>query len=114
MLTTAAVEKRLRLVFAAHVVRFGKLKKPTLAVVTMDAGKAVITLPRGYDDYMTLMMLLHELMHFAMPGELAAWGEWEEDMLERVAEPRLMQWIVGHPRAYAWWLKNLRALREAK
>jgi hypothetical protein len=112
MLTTPAVEKRLRLLFANSVVRFGKLKRPTLACTTMEAGKHVITLPDGHDDFYTLRVLFHELIHLALPGELAAFGTWEESIIERVAEPELMHWITGRPRVQAWWLKQLSALRE--
>jgi len=109
-----AVERRLRGALSSSVVRFRKLKNPTFACVTMDNGKAVITLPRGFDDDYILRTLLHELMHFAMPGELAAWGSWEEDILERVVEPNLMRWIVGQPRIHAWWLRKLTQLRGQK
>ena len=108
------LERRMRLLFSASVVRFGKLKKPTFACVTMENGKAVITLTDGFDDDYTLRTLFHELVHLAMPGELSSWGSWEEDILERVVEPNLMRWIVGRPRIHSWWLRQVADLRGAK
>ena len=113
-MTTATVERRLRLLFANSVVRYGKLKRPTFACVTMENGKHTITLPRGQDDDYLLRTLFHELMHTAMPGELAAFGSWEERILERVAEPLLMEYVTSHPRVHAWWLKRLRTIEGGK
>lgn len=106
------LESRLRLLFAASRVKFGPLKG-CLGHTTMDAGNVVITLAPGYDDDYTLRTLLHELTHKAMPGELAAWGSFEEDIITRVVEPRLMFWLNEHPRRHAWWIKQLAAAREA-
>lgn len=112
-MTTATLERRLRLLFDSSTVRFAKLKDPTIASVDMDYGKVVITLPPGYDDDYTLRLLFHELVHMAMPGELSAMGEWEEDILRRVAEPKLMELMLKRPRRHEWWLKRLRTIREA-
>lgn len=111
-MTTATLERRVRLLYDASTVQFGDLKAST-ACTTMDSGRAVITLPRGFDDYYTLQILLHELVHLAMPGQLAAWGTWEEDILVRVAEPNLMHWLVEHPKRHSWWIKRLAVLRDA-
>ena len=110
-MTTATIERRLRLLYDATRVQFGDLKAST-ACTTMDGGKAVVTLPHGYDDYYTLQILLHELVHLAMPGQLAAWGTWEEDIVVRVAEPNLMHWLTEHPKRHEWWVKRLCKLRE--
>jgi hypothetical protein len=108
----SVLERRLRLLFAACKVKFAK-RKTSFADVLMDAGTVVITLPPGYDDDYTLRTLLHELTHKAMPGELAAWGAFEEDIIMRVIEPRLMHWLNEHPKRHSWWLKQLSRAREA-
>jgi hypothetical protein len=109
------MERRLRLMFDASSVRFGRLKSPNdVAQVHMDYGKHVITLPPGYDDDYTLRLLFHELLHIAMPGELSALGDWEEEFLRRVAEPKMMDQMLRSPRSHEWWLKRLRTMREAQ
>lgn len=104
------IERRCRLLFDSCRVQFGSLKTSS-ACTTMDAGRTVVTLPHGFDDDYTLRTLLHELVHLAHPGELAALGGFEEDFLNRVIEPRLMFWLVGKPRRHAWWVKRIRDLR---
>lgn len=108
------LEKRLRWAFDCSAVRWKKPRKEQFARVDADAGKKVITLPEGHDDDYTLRTLFHELCHVAIPGELGAFGKFEEDIILRVLEPRMMEWLVGHPRCHSWWLKKLRELREAE
>jgi len=105
------LERRLRLLFDNCEVRFGPVKGG-VGQTTMDAGKVVVTLPTGYDDDYTLRVLIHELTHHAMPGELAAWGAFEEDILNRVVEPRMMFWITERARTHQWWVKRLNQAKE--
>lgn len=108
----ASLEKRLRFAFECSTVVWSKPKDEQFAAITADAGRKVIYLPPGYDDDYTLRTLFHELAHVAMPGELGALGDFEEDILLRVIEPRIMQHLVERPRKHAWWLKKLREVRD--
>lgn len=105
------LEARLRLLFEASTVRFRKLKR-AYAQITMDAGTSTITLPLGYDDDFTLRLLLHELSHKAMVAELAALGDFEEDFINRVIEPRMMLWLSHRKKSLAWWLRRLKQARD--
>jgi hypothetical protein len=107
------LEKRLRWAFECSTVVWKKPKADQFARVTADAGKKLILLPTGYDDFYTLQTLFHELAHVAIPGELGAFGDFEEDILMRVIEPALMNHLTECPRKQAWWLKRLRDLRES-
>lgn len=109
----ARLEKRLRFAFECSTVRWKHPKAEQFASVVADAGNKVIELPPGYDDDYTLRTLLHELCHVAIPGELGAFGDFEEDILMRVLEPRLMSHLVERPKKHSWWLKKLREVREA-
>ena len=104
----AALEKRMRFAFECSTIRWAKPKDEQFAAVTADAGKKVILLPPGYDDDYTL----RALCHVAIPGELGAFGVFEEDILMRVLEPRLMHHLVERPRKHAWWLRKLREVKE--
>ena len=106
------LEKRLRFAFECSTVRWANPKDEQFAAITADAGKKVIYLPPGYDDDYTLRTLFHEIAHVAIPGELGAFGDFEEDILMRVIEPRLMHHLTECPRKQAWWLKKLREARE--
>ena len=108
------LEKRLRWAFECSTIVWRKPKSDQFARVTADAGKKLIVLPPGYDDDYTLRTLLHELTHVAIPGELGAFGDFEEDILMRVLEPRIMQHLVECPRKHSWWLKKLRESMEGK
>jgi hypothetical protein len=105
------LEKRLRFAFECSTVMWANPKDEQFAAITADAGKKVIYLPPGYDDDYTLRTLFHELAHVAIPGELGAFGEYEEDILLRVLEPSLMQHLVERPRKHAWWLRKLKGVR---
>ena len=102
------LEKRLRYAFECSQVVWKKPVKGRFAQVTADSGKKVIWLPPGYDQFYTLQTLIHELCHVAIPGELGAFGSFEEDIIMRVIEPAMMNWLTEHPRSQAWWLKKLR------
>ena len=106
------LEKRLRFAFECSTIRWAHREDDQFAAVTADAGKKVIYLPPGYDDDYTLRTLFHELCHVAIPGELGAFGVFEEDILMRVLEPRLMNHLVERPRKHAWWLRKLREVRD--
>ena len=108
----ARLEKRLRWAFDCSTVRWKTPRDEQFAAVTADAGEKVIVLPPGYDDDYTLRTLLHELCHVAIPGELGAFGTFEEDILLRVLEPRLMAHLVDKPRKHSWWLKQLAKTKE--
>lgn len=111
MSMSSALERRLRLLYNNVNLRFGVVKGG-VGMAVMDAGKVTITLPLGYDDDYTLRVLIHELTHHAMPGELAAWGAFEEDILNRVVEPRMMFWITERAKTHAWWVKRLNQAKE--
>lgn len=102
------LEKRLRWALDCSIIVWRAPKKNQFARVTADAGKKVIELPPGHDDFYTLRTLLHELCHVAVPGELGAFGDFEEDVIERVLEPRLMDYLLRNPRKQEFWLKKLR------
>ena len=105
------LEKRLRFAFDCSTVVWKKPKADTFASVTADKGTKVVYLPPGYDDDYTLRTLFHELCHIAIPGELGSFGDFEEDIIMRVLEPRLMAHLMDCPRKHAWWLKKLREVR---
>jgi hypothetical protein len=114
------LEKRLRFQLECSTIVWKKPKSSAFASVTADAGKKRIVMPlahplgKSYDDWYLLQTLFHELAHVAVPGELGAFGNMEEDVLERVIEPRLMAWVVKRPRIHAWWLRKLREAKDAK
>jgi hypothetical protein len=107
-MTPASLEKRLRFQMDCSTVRWKHPKTERFASVVADKGMKSIELPPGYDDHYTLRTLFHELCHVAIPGELAAFGKFEEDILERVLEPRLMAYVLERPRVHEWWLKKLK------
>jgi hypothetical protein len=112
-LNESRLEKRLR--FALDCTKVVWRKEPFrshFAQVTADKGNKVVVLPLGHDDDFTLRTLFHELCHVAIPGELGAFGAFEEDILERVLEPRLMEHLLNRPRKHSWWLKKLAETRE--
>lgn len=111
-MNAARLEKRLRYAFECSSIVWKKPKNEQFAAVIADAGGKTIYLPPGYDDDYTLRTLLHELCHVAIPGELGAFGDFEEDILMRVLEPALMDYLVNHPRSHSWWLRKLREARE--
>ena len=110
-MNAARLEKRLRYAFECSSIVWQKPKRNQFAAVVADAGGKVIYLPPGYDDDYTLRTLLHELCHVAIPGELGAFGDFEEHILERVLEPQLMDHLTACPRKHAWWLRKLREAR---
>ena len=107
------MEKRLRFAYECSTIRWKHPKDDQFACVTPDAGKHLIELPPGFDDDYTLRTLIHELCHVAIPGELGAFGTFEEDILMRVLEPRMMHHLIERPRKHAWWLNRLKEAREA-
>jgi hypothetical protein len=106
------LEKRLRFAFECSTIVWAAPKHDQFAAVLANAGEKTIYLPSGYDDDYTLRTLFHELCHIAIPGELGAFGVFEEDILLRVLEPRLMHHLVERPRKHAWWLRKLQEVRE--
>lgn len=108
------LEKRLRFALKCSRIRWRKASPNRFASVEPNGGIAVIHLPPGHDDDYTLRTLLHELMHVAIHAELGSFGAFEEDIMIRVLEPRMMGWLTEHPRVQAWWLKRLREAKEAE
>lgn len=51
--------------------------------------------------------LIHELLHIALPSELAAFGTFEEPILERVLEPDILAYVQSKPAKLRWWLARL-------
>ena len=103
-----SLEKRLRFQFECSVIHWKKPKKDQFAHVSAENGKKVIDLPPGYSDDYTLRTLFHELSHVAIPGELSAFMDWEEDLLEKVVEPNLMAYVLSEPRLHEFWLSKLK------
>lgn len=104
----AALEKRMRFQFECSVIEWKvPSRKDMLAHVVAEGGKKKITLPPGYSDFYTLRFLFHELTHVAAPGELAAFMDWEEDILECVAEANLMKYVIENPRIHEYWIQRL-------
>ena len=106
------LEKRLRWALDCSTIVWKAPKKDQFAKVTADKGQHVIELPPGHDDWYTLQTLIHELCHVAVPGELGAFGTFEEDVIERVLEPRMMDYLARRPKIQAWWLARLREAKE--
>lgn len=105
---SAALEKRLRFQMDCSIIQWKEPKKGgPLATVEADKGKKVICLPPGYSDIYTLRFLFHELTHVAAPGELSAFMDWEEDILEYVAEANLMKYVLENPRIHEFWIGKL-------
>ena len=112
-MTESRLEKRLRFSLSCSTIKFRKMRKPTFAMVVVEQGQHHrISLPKGHDDHFTLQTLIHELLHVTVPGELSAFGVFEEDILERVLEPRIMDYLHRNPSVQSWWLKQLRKARE--
>ena len=108
------MERRLRFTLSCSEIAWKKSTKSCWASITAQDGKKHrIVLPLGFDDDFTLRGLLHELLHVTIPGELMAFGVFEEDLLERVLEPRMMDHLLRHPRKQQWWLRQLAKAREA-
>ena len=110
MLTPTALEKRLRFLAQTTPTFHGPLKG-CFALTTMVNGTNTITLPdpQKWDDDYILRTYIHELCHIALPGELVAFGIFEESIIERVLEPYVMLHILKRPRIHEWWLKRLAA-----
>ena len=113
-LTAASLEKRMRFLLDTAKVVWRKPTKHMWAYMQPSSGQVTIALPPGKDDDYTLRYLLHELSHYALPGELAAFGAFEEDIIERVLEPRLIEYVLKYRTKHEWWIKRLRELKEAK
>ena len=109
----AQLEKRLRYAFEVSSIVW---KKPRgcYADVNSDKGKHTIRIPPEGDDDWRLRSLIHELCHVAIPGELGTFGTFEEDILERVIEPRMMDHLLNRPAKHKWWLKKLRESKEGQ
>jgi predicted methyltransferase len=110
VLTVSTLEKRLRYLLDCSRVRFRKLKGCT-GRMDVDLGQVTISLAPGFDDDTTLRILIHELCHLAMPGELYALGVFEEMVIARVLEPQLIDYIAAESKRQAWWLTRLKKLR---
>ena len=110
-MNASRLEKRLRFPLSCSTILWRKAKRNCFASVTSDGGQHIIHLPPGYDDDYTLRALLHELCHITIPGELSAFGAFEEEILERVLEPLLMEHLRSCPRKHAWWLNEIRKAR---
>ena len=113
-MTEARLESRLRYAMACSTVVWRKPKKNRYAMVVSENGIHQITLPPDRDEFYTLQTLIHELCHVAIPGELGAFGAFEEDIIMRVLEPAMMNWLTEHPRSLRWWLNKIRNLKEGK
>lgn len=110
MLTVAALNKRMLYVFETVKVRFGK-PKSCEAIVSPSQGQVTpITIPRGFDDDYTLRYIFHELAHVVLPGELSAFGEFEEDIIVRVLEPAWIRYVTSNGRRHARWLANVKRI----
>lgn len=113
-LTAASLEKRMRFLLETSRVVWRKPTKKMWAYMQPVQGQVTIALPPDQDDDYLLRYLFHELAHYALPGELAAFGVFEEDIIERVIEPRLIEHLFQRRKKHEWWIKKLRELKEAK
>lgn len=114
-MTEAALERRLWFMLSCSDIVWRRPKKRCYAMVTVEQGKRHrITLPPDADDDYTLRTLIHELLHVTVPGELSAFGVFEEDILERVLEPRLMDYLLRSPKKHEKWLAAVRTARKPK
>lgn len=114
-MTEAALERRLWFMLACSDIVWRKPKKRCYAMVVAEQGQRHrISLPPDADDDYVLRTLLHELLHVTIPGELSAFGVFEEPILERVLEPLMLDHLLRHPKKHARWLAAVRKAREAK
>jgi hypothetical protein len=113
-LNESKLEKRMRFLFETTKWIWKKPTKTTWAYMQPHAGQVTICLPPDKDDDYLLRYIFHELIHFALPGELQALGAFEEDIIIRTLEPRLIKHVTDHRTIHKWWIKRLRELREAK
>lgn len=114
-MTEASLERRLWFMLSCCDIVWRKPRKRTYAMVVAEQGrKHRVTLPTGADDDYTLRTLIHELLHVTVPGELSAFGIFEEDILERVLEPRLMDYLLRTPKRHERWLAAVRKAREVR
>jgi len=113
-LTESQLEKRLWFSLSCSDIVWRKPKKHTYAMVVVEQGKRHrITLPPDADDDYLVRTLLHELLHVTIPGELSAFGVFEEPILERVLEPLMVDYLLRHPKKHEKWLAAIRKAREA-
>ena len=111
MLTAASLNKRMLFVFKTVKMRYGKLKSCEAIVSPRQGGDPTpITIPRGFDDDYTLRYVFHELSHIVLPGELGAFGEFEEDIIIRVLEPAWIRYVTANGRRHAAWISNLKRI----
>lgn len=114
-MTEASLERRLWFTLSCSDIVWRKPRKRCYAMVMAEQGQRYrITLPPDADDDYVLRTLLHELLHVTVPGELGAFGVFEEDVLERVLEPRMMDYLLRTPKRHEKWLAAVRKAREAK
>ena len=114
-MTEAGLERRLWFSLSCSTITWRKPKKRTYAMVTVEEGAHHrIVLPPDADDDYTLRTLIHELLHVTVPGELGAFGVFEEDILERVLEPRLMDYLLRSPKKHERWLAAVRKARKPR
>lgn len=112
-MTEAGLERRLWFALQCSDIVWRKPRKRTYAMVIAEQGKRNrISLPPDADDEYTVRTLFHELLHVTIHGELGAFGIFEEDILERVLEPRLMDYLLRSPRKHEKWLRAIREARE--
>lgn len=114
MLTDAALNKRMLFVFETVRMRYGHLKTAEAQVTPRHAEAAAITIPHGFDDDYTLRYVFHELLHIVLPGELGAFGQYEEDIIKRVLEPSLIRYVTDNGRRHARWLNNLKRIPRSR
>ena len=90
-----------------------KPKRDRYAMVVAEQGQRHrIILPPDADDDYVLRTLLHELLHVTVPGELGAFGVFEEPILERVLEPLMLDYLLRRPKKHERWLAAVKKARE--
>jgi hypothetical protein len=109
--TEAAIEKRLWYSLSLSTIKWRKGTKHEYASVDSWNAHHTIWLPPDQDDDYTLRYLVHELAHVSISSELGAFDCFEEPILERVVEPRMIDYFMRRRYKHAKWL---RALREAR
>ena len=113
MLTKPSLEKRLRFLADTTTVLLSPVKN-CYGLTRFHRGTPMIVLSPTNPETgepttpeTRLVTLLHELIHIALPNELAAFGVFEEPIILDVLEKAMMDYICSKPAKLRWWLQRL-------
>lgn len=107
MLTLPSLHSRLKLLADSTRLTYEGCGPSNDAECIMDAGTCTIRISPLIPPARRLPLFLHELCHLALPGELAAFGTFEEAILEQVLEPALLAHINADSRRRRFWTARL-------